>query len=742
MSENSNVVVEISRPFLFSKNGISEIENNKWAKERWPVVYFIENKENKVGYIGESMNIVSRLNSHLLNKKKSELLCQVSIVGSRQFNKSATLDIESKLIEYVSSEGTYQLLNSNMGILKHSYYQKANYGKLFEKIWADLVKKGIVRKSIEDIENSQIFKYSPYKSLNDDQRKSIVEILKGLSSDYQLNEYSQLPARQIFIEGSAGTGKTILATYLMKLLTTELDEDDERDEVDEEIFYLKRFRLKYLNPRIGLVVAMTSLRETLRNVFAAIPGLSKSMIVSPSEVVNGEKYDLLIVDESHRLRKDKNIGWSGIFRENNRKLGLGSNGDELDWIRMCSGRQIFFYDKDQSVRPSDVDEQKFEALLNANDTLRLKLHSQMRVKGGVDYIQFVDKLLHQKLPYGSRYEAENYELVLFDSIRDFSKELASREEKFKLCRMIAGYSWPWLSKKDKVAVDIEIEGMKFQWNQVDRDWINSPTSVNEIGCIHTTQGYDLNYAGVIFGREIKYNPDKDEIEIDRKLYFDINGKKGVSNDADLKDYILNVYKNMMFRGIKGTFIYVHDDSLRQYLKQYIATFRKENEKIRSSIELRGERKRVPLLDIYAAAGRFTEAQLHEAHRWVEVLLEEQSVQDYFVCQVKGLSMNKKIPDGSYCLFKRYYGGTRDGQIVLAQSIRFNDSEFGAGYTVKKYTSKRTITEEGWTHDAIILESMSYDAGYLNITLEKEGTEQLSIIGIFVKVLSDSTEFEA
>ena len=101
-------------------------------------------------------------------------------------------------------------------------------------------------------------------------------------------------------------------------------------------------------------------------------------------------------------------------------------------------------------------------------------------------------------------------------------ELLTKEKELNLCRLVAGYSWEWQSDPKKKnpnleAIDIEIEGLEFQWNQTDKDWINNPKDkenpLKEIGCIHTVQGYDLNYTGVIFGKEINYNPTTDKIEI-------------------------------------------------------------------------------------------------------------------------------------------------------------------------------------------------------------------------------------
>ncbi len=386
------VSIEISKPYPFSKGGLTDLEQNRWVKKQWPVVYFIENEtatvtDKKIAYIGESTQAVKRMKSHLANRRKAAVLTRVSIIGSDRFNKSATLDIEFNLIQYVGAEGTYQLLNGNYGQVTHHYYEQNLYRGLFRQIWDKLRKQNIVRKSLADIENSQVFKYSPFKSLTEDQHSSVLEILNGLTKQ---------PSNRIFVEGGAGTGKTILATYLVKLLRSEVEMEN-NGEIDtealEEVGYIRRFRAQYPDARIGLVVAMKSLRRTLKNVFRKIPGLEASMVIKPSETFKGEKYDLMIVDEAHRLRQYRNISWAGKFRENNRKLGLGDSGTELDWILANSKNQVFFYDREQTVRPSDIDEARFTALLNDENVLRLKLHSQMRVKGGSDYIRFVDDLL-------------------------------------------------------------------------------------------------------------------------------------------------------------------------------------------------------------------------------------------------------------------------------------------------------------------------------------------------------------
>ena len=161
-----------------------------------------------------------------------------------KINKSATLDIESNLIQNITAEGTFEQKNGNFGLINHNYYQQDLYKNLFKEVWNKLVEKKIVTKSLSEIENSELFKYSPYKSLNEDQYRSVLEILEGLTAKKSL---------RIFISGSAGTGKTILATYLMKLLSTEVDNnqfEDYNDDELREINYIKAFKSEYPNAKI------------------------------------------------------------------------------------------------------------------------------------------------------------------------------------------------------------------------------------------------------------------------------------------------------------------------------------------------------------------------------------------------------------------------------------------------------------------------------------------------------------
>lgn len=554
----------LDKNFIFDNNTSSLIETDYPTFYKFPVIYVIYSNKSMTAYVGETTNISSRIRQHLKDVEKSKLK-NIKVIFSHYFNKSAVLDIEANLIKYMGADGTYMLLNANDGIADHEFYQRQEYNNTFHEIWERFKLDNLVKQDILDIKNSDLFKFSPYKALSENQHFVIHQYLELIIEGR---------GETIFFEGSAGTGKTIIAIYLMKLLLNDISEDDVRESNEYSSLVMlaneaKKVLFKDISePKIALVVPMKSLRKTLKGVFKSINGLKPNMVITASEAMKSADYDLLLVDESHRLKRRKNIVGYGSFDKNNATLGLGLDGTELDWVMLSSRYTALFYDPEQSIRPSDIPHEKFLAIKDNAKTL--KLTSQMRVLGGNNYIDFVDKLLTDANDL-SRWESSSYELKLFKNINHFIKQMEEKESEHKLCRTISGYSWEWQSKSEPSKPDLVIDGIEFFWNRVDEDWINSTTSITEMGCIHTTQGYDLNYAGIIFGSDIRYNKEAGRIETIASNYYDRNGKAGLSPE-DLHDYIIKIYKTIMYRGIKGTFIYCYDQNLSDYFSQYIPTY--------------------------------------------------------------------------------------------------------------------------------------------------------------------------
>lgn len=711
---------------------LSDFENNHFVKNLWPVVYIISDGRKKDAYIGETTDTYSRMLTHLKNEEKKQLTA-VHLISSQIFNKSATLDIESNLIKYISGDGQYRLLNGNVGLANHNYYQKKElYWDIFKSVWNTLRTEGITKHSIEHIDNSDLFKYSPYKSLNKDQIQGLLLIIKSL-----LNKDTDT----LIIEGGAGTGKTVLATFLFKLINSGKDDFNFEEFGESEVEFLNlvsELKARFPKPKMALVVPMSSFRNTLKKVFKNVKGLSANMVIGPSEIAK-EDFDIVLVDESHRLRRRVNLGtYFGRYDNTCASLNLDKNSSsELEWILLKSKKRILFYDSNQSIKPSDVKKEDFDKVKLNKRTRVEYLKSQLRVKGGNDYVTFIERLLNCKSGSSiDKFHSGDYEFKLFESIEDLRNEIYLKEKDYGLSRLVAGYSWPWISKKNKELNDIQIQGVNLKWNSVSDDWVNSGDSLNEVGCIHTTQGYDLNYTGIIFGNEITYNKNTHEIEIIPENYHDRNGKQSIKDPKELKEFIINIYKTLLLRGIKGTYIFICDDNLREYFRNYVET--KPGSAEENPQPLIHENKvdnTIPLYDLKAAAGNFSELQIVNNCKWIELPSNFRFSEDFFACFLIGESMNKVIPNGSICLFKKYRGGSRDGRIVLVEHSNIQDPDFGSGYTVKEYRSKKGTTEEGWHHQSITLKPLSTDNSYKDIIIEKDELSSFQVIGIFEGVLS-------
>jgi DUF2075 family protein len=562
----------------FTAESVEEARGRLPRFSNWPVVYFIE--DGRDIYVGETGSADRRMRQHLKSEQKRHLK-EVRIVFDERFNGSACLDLESLLIRLLGGDGRYEVLNRNEGITNQDYFQRSEYNDTFKEIFEELRSRGYFERSIPEIENSDLFKLSPYKALNTEQGVAVLDIMEGLVEDLRHPEVRTIAA----IQGDPGTGKTIVGIYLMKLMR-DLAVFDPTDEVEGDSMFSDLFiegnRELFDGLRIALVVPQKSLRKSIGKVFRKVPALRDAQVLTPYDVADAEEdFDVVVVDEAHRLTQRGAQAHGTLtkrYREITERL-FGADDlsiNQLDWIRKRSRHTILLLDTAQSVRPIDIEPEVFERVLEeTREQKRLyPLDTQMRVRGGKEYLEFARALISDdppsKLP-----DLGDYEFELFDDLGAMHQRIRERDAEHGLARLVAGYAWKWRSRNRSGLHDIELDGVALDWNVSDVDWIASKTALEEVGSIHTVQGYDLNYAGVIIGGDLRLDPETGLLVADRSNYYDAKGKADnkmrgqTTSDEDLLRYITNVYRVLLTRGMRGTYVYVVDPLLRRRVESLL-----------------------------------------------------------------------------------------------------------------------------------------------------------------------------
>ncbi len=563
----------------FTDAGVGEAALKEPKLTNWPVVYTIDNRREV--YVGETLNASARMAQHLQRADRQELE-QLRVVVDPEFNKSACLDLESHLIQLFAGEGRMTVLNRNSGIVDANYFRRDEYRAKFDDIFEELRREGLFELTRAEIVNSDLFKYSPFKALNEGQAAALENIVESLIASLE-----QDAATTIVVQGDPGTGKTIIAIYLMKLIADiaawrDVDAGDEGSVFSD--FFLEGNRERFQGVRVGLVVPQQSLRATLKTVFKKTPGLTESMVMDPYQAASVEdRFDVLIVDEAHRLSQRSTQG-SGVRNAQYSRITENLFGSDdltktqLDWIREVSAHQILLVDAEQAIRPGDLPRETLSALTRQakRENRWFGLHSQMRVSAGDDYVGYIRSIFSNEHPDPTPQAFGEYRLEFFDDAGEMHDEILRLNETHELSRLLAGYGWKWVSKNDKSKFDIEIDGRAWKWNVADKDWVASNTSPYEVGSIHVIQGYDLNYAGVIVGPELRFDTARERMVLDRSRYFDQRGKQnnrqlGITySDDDVLEYVLNIYGVLLTRGIRGTFVYVTDPELREHLRPFFS----------------------------------------------------------------------------------------------------------------------------------------------------------------------------
>lgn len=182
------------------------------------------------------------------------------------------------------------------------------------------------------------------------------------------------------------------------------------------------------------------------------------------------------------------------------------------------------------------------------------------------------------------------------------------------------------------------------------------------------------------------------------------------------------------------------ESLYNYINDYNSTVKKQNPITKAIQENETdftnsiERETIPLFNFYAAAGSFSELQSDTEYTSIDAPYDIHNTNDYFACEIRGESMNRIIPNGSICLFKKYTGGSRNGKIVLVENVDIQDPDFHSAFTIKTYASEKIVTEEGWAHTSIRLMPNSNDDSYSDIIIDEENGQNMKVVGEFIRII--------
>lgn len=417
------------------------------------------------------------------------------------------------------------------------------------------IREGDAGAAIRDIDTSEIrpskdlanhlaslLKGNPEFTMIDDQ-KLVYELVLELASEAGLDRKAVL-----VIHGGPGTGKTVVAVNL-----------------------LAEFLHREMSARY--VTSNSAPREVYESKLSGSMTKSRvsNLFTGSGSFVSASRgsIDVLLVDEAHRLKQK-----SGMYGN------LGEH--QIKEIINAASLSVFFLDENQRVTLQDVgsrEEILRHAKLNEAVVREAELASQFRCNGSDGYLAWIDNTLQIRPTANETLEGIDYDFQVCSSPADLLARVIEKNKRRNKSRVVAGYCWPWASKKDKSVMDICFPEHRFamQWN-LEEDgmkWLIVPGSINQIGCIHTCQGLELEYVGVIVGPDLVVRNGGVETDALRRARHDksVKGYKTLlkANPADARkkadEIIKNTYRVLMTRGQKGCFVWCVDPETNEWFRE-------------------------------------------------------------------------------------------------------------------------------------------------------------------------------
>ncbi|MCJ0970323.1 DUF2075 domain-containing protein [Mammaliicoccus sciuri] len=528
---------------------------------RYPTVYIINDKKRENNfevYVGETADIRNRTRQHLNVDTKlkpfwedfsSSSNSSMYVIGHEIFNKSLTLDIENRLMQYLLSVDNISRVHNSRTNQQNEYYTSEKLDEIFSDIWGTLNKKNKILFPIESIiKDSAIFKASPFHKLTQEQ------ILNKIKESIILDEEGQL----LIVEGEAGSGKTVLmSTLLYELKKYNLNLDKDLD--------------------IHLLVNHNE-HVTIYNQIATKLGITnkkKNIINKPTSFINShspdEKVDVVIVDEAHLL----------LTQGKQSYRGKNHLQDLLERAKVV----VIVFDIKQILTTEQIwDVEKLnnyiECAKNKNNHVTLK--NQMRINSDEKTVKWIRNLVDNKKINDIPRDKKGYDIKIFDSPEELESCIREKAQSTDsgISRMLATFDWQYNNKspENEDYWRVKVCSWSMPWNyqlKVSREqknlpWVEQDQTIDEIGSTFTIQGLDLNYAGVIIGPSVKYR--NGEIVFDEKSSANKKAtRRRTLEDGSKQHFSQMLLKNelnvLLTRGVNGLYIYAVDEQLREALKK-------------------------------------------------------------------------------------------------------------------------------------------------------------------------------
>lgn len=549
----------------------------------YPTVYIIHDKQyaGYHVYVGETNNIIGRTEQHLkeiptkdINNYKKywtsfnrSLSSEMYIIGNDKFNKSLTLDVENKLMSYLTSVPVVYRVENARPNAQENYFTKADFDDIFSDIWSKLGKRDArLFPSEKEINDSAIFKASPFHELTPEQEQARKSILRTIQQE--LNKDSDEIGRLKLVMGEAGSGKTVLLSNIFLDISDSLKEfnDDPNKPSFPEVHLLVNHN-EQLSVYTQIANKLGLQTRTHQRVWKPTAFLNKHL---DSAQRDQKAVDVVIVDEAHLLLTQGDQGYHGK--------------DHLADLMKVAKVVVAVFDENQILSTKQWrKKEEIERYLKDPDNDLIHLRNQLRMNANDDTLawlrSFIDKGHIGPIPTDG-----DYDLQIFETPDELYHEIKKQSQQTEsgLSRVIATYDWPWNGNKKPDNGDptwnVTIGNFSMPWNyslpcsseHKHSSWAEQPQTIDEIGSTFTIQGFDLNIAGVIIGRSVKWDETKQKIYFDREASCNKGAKnrRTLSDDtkAYLSDELLHNELNVLLtRGVNGLYIFAVDEPLRRQL---------------------------------------------------------------------------------------------------------------------------------------------------------------------------------